>query len=362
MGSTNSGLGSEWRELKSVLAIRLDNIGDVVLLEPALKTIRQNLKDAFLTLLASPAGAQAAVLLPEIDHVIPRKVVWQDIGGTIPRDIGREYCLIEEIRQHNFDAAVIFTSFAQSPYPPAYVCYLAGIPLRVGMSKEFGGGLLTTWVRSPSDSLHHVDRNLYLLEELGFQVSGRDLSIRIPPEARCSVDEKLANAGLGRNENYVLIHPYASCQARTYPVENMAAVARGIMAYLRLPTVVAGNERDRVRLTESGLDVWGDAIVLAGKTTLAEFAALIERAALVVGNNTSSVHLADALRTPCLAMASGTDPESQWRPRRTLSVLLRKPTDCSPCYYFQCPFQRECMDFQPDEIVAVAERLLAGGQ
>ena len=361
MGSTNATLGNEWEGLKSVLAVRLDNIGDVVLLEPALKAIKQNLKDVRLTLLASPAGSQASILLPELDDVIPRKVIWQDIGGAMPHDIGREYGFVEEIRQRAFDAAIIFTSFSQSPYPPAYVCYLAGVRLRVGMSKEFGGGLLTRWVRSPADSLHQAERNLFLLEELGFQVSGRDLSLWIPPEARSSLNEKLVAANLGKDDEFVLVHPLASCQARTYPLERMAAVVREIMARLGIPVVVCGHDRDRARLAEMGSDAWGGAVLLAGQTNLAEYAALVERASLVVSNNTSSTHLADASRTPYLGIYSGTDLESQWCPRKTVNILLRKPTNCSPCYLFECPFQRECMDFEPEEVVNAAEKLLGGG-
>lgn len=47
------------------------------------------------------------------------------------------------LRQQQFDAALILTVPGQSPYTLGYLCYLAGIPVRVGRSLEFGGQVLT---------------------------------------------------------------------------------------------------------------------------------------------------------------------------------------------------------------------------
>ncbi|MBW4463225.1 MAG: hypothetical protein KME47_23735 [Nodosilinea sp. WJT8-NPBG4] len=53
------------------------------------------------------------------------------------------------LRQGGFDAAVILTAPGQSPYTLGYLCYLAGIPIRIGQSGEFGGQVLSQCV--PSD-------------------------------------------------------------------------------------------------------------------------------------------------------------------------------------------------------------------
>lgn len=47
------------------------------------------------------------------------------------------------LRQGGFDAAVMLTAPGQSPYTLGYLCYLAGIPIRVGRSSEFGGQVLS---------------------------------------------------------------------------------------------------------------------------------------------------------------------------------------------------------------------------
>ncbi|MGE0227725.1 MAG: glycosyltransferase family 9 protein [Dehalococcoidia bacterium] len=145
-----------WRvDLARILLVRLDNLGDVVLLAPAVAAVRSRYPRARLTLLASPGGAGAAPLLPGIDEVIAHRPVWQEL--TPGRESAPpEHALIEDLRARQFDAAVVFTSFAQSALPAAFVCFLAGIPLRAGYGDRFAGRVLTDEVVPPSAPLHEA--------------------------------------------------------------------------------------------------------------------------------------------------------------------------------------------------------------
>jgi ADP-heptose:LPS heptosyltransferase len=117
-------------------------------------------------------------------------------------------------------------------------------------------------------------------------------------------------------------------------------------------------EKDRDR-TQPIFEILGDrAIDLLGKTNLEELVTLIANARLVLTNNTSTMHIADATQTPNLVMFAGTELESQWRPRHSPSRLLRRPTACSPCYAFTCPYEMECLDIAPEEVVEAALELI----
>src|SRR5947209_11933519 len=188
---------NNWLAARNILAVRLDNIGDVVMLGPALRAVKETSPETRLTLLASPAGTTAVPLLPWIDDVNTWRVVWQDVGGRIPFEPEREWELIRVLARRKFDAALIFTSFNQTPHAPGYVCYLAGIPLRAGESKEFGGSTLTTELRGADDEMHQVERNLRLIERLGFVVKDRRLRLALAEEARQPLPSLLGRAGLG---------------------------------------------------------------------------------------------------------------------------------------------------------------------
>ena len=92
--------------------------------------------------------------------------------------------------------------------------------------------------------------------------------------------------------------------------------------------------------------------------TVADLAALIAGASLVLTNNTATMHLADACRIPQVVLYSGTDLEEQWAPRDGPARLLRRPTACHPCYRFTCPHNLECLDIEPEEVTACALDML----
>ena len=76
----------EVERLRRILVVRLDNIGDMVMLGPALRALRSAAPAATVTLLASPAGRQAAALLPWLDETIELRALWQDASGRLPFD------------------------------------------------------------------------------------------------------------------------------------------------------------------------------------------------------------------------------------------------------------------------------------
>ena len=121
--------------------------------------------------------------------------------------------------------------------------------------------------------------------------------------------------------------------------------------------LVTGVERE-ARMLEELIEHALQAHCLVRGTTLAEYAAIIERAALVICNDTLPMHLADGVGTPEVVLFSGTDYEEQWRPRATQHRLLRRPTACHPCYLFECPIGLPCLDISPEEVVEVVETLL----
>jgi lipopolysaccharide heptosyltransferase II len=347
-----------WEDVRRVLAVRLDNIGDIVMLGPALRALRRRLPAASITLMASPGGSQVVPLLPWVDDVMVERVVWQDAGGRFALDPGRELALVERIVARHFDLALIFTSFSQSPWPPAYACYLAGIPVRAAQAGDFGGSLLTHVVPALERDAHQVDRNLHLLEELGVAVDERHLEVAVADAADLAAARLLEGVGVPSGERFVALAPGASCAARRYPADRFAEVA-SLVASAGLPVVLLGSAKEEGLAQAILAATAGRPVVsLVGRTTIAELAAVTARATLVVTNDSGPMHLADAVGRPVVVLFSGTDLESQWRPRDVPARVLRRPTPCSPCYRFDCPYELECLDIPPSEVAGHIRSLL----
>src|SRR5579864_2662987 len=100
-------IDEQWRSVQRILAIRLDNLGDVLVTTPALHAIKSSLPAAQLTLLASPVGAQVARLNPDIDDVIVYEAPWMDPWHKLPQNSRREQQMIAAIRERQFDGAII---------------------------------------------------------------------------------------------------------------------------------------------------------------------------------------------------------------------------------------------------------------
>ncbi|MFL5761001.1 MAG: glycosyltransferase family 9 protein [Thermomicrobiales bacterium] len=349
---------SGWLDAKNLLAVRLDNAGDVIMLGPALRAVKESAPAVHLTLLATPAGESASALLPWVDDVIVWRPVWQDLGRSTS-DPQRDRQLIELLQRRGFDGALIFTSFSQTPHVPGYVCYLAGIPLRAGESTEFGGATLTDELRGAPVDIHQVERNLRLVEYLGFTVRDRRLRIFIPDSARNRATELVATADLNPNEGFVLVHPGASARARRLPLDRLRPALTDLSGRgFRL--LLTGSEREQAWLTTFACEV--GLPVLSGATTLPEFAALIEKARVVVCGNTLPLHLADAVGTPLVVLYAGTDLVSQWQPRSSRCRLLRRETACTPCYLFDCPIDQMCLEVASEEISSAIIELLNSPQ
>jgi ADP-heptose:LPS heptosyltransferase len=343
-----------WLAARHLLAVRLDNAGDVVMLGPALRTVKTASPEARITLLASRAGAAAAPLLPWIDDVLVWRALWQDLGH-LPFDPARERELVDLLAERGFDGALIFTSFSQTPHVAAYACYLAGIPLRAGESKEFGGAALSHPAPPLPDATHQVARNLHLVGHLGFAGGDAALEIAVPEAGHAAAAARLRDAGIADGIPLAVVHPGASAAARRYPAARFGAVARQL-ADRGWSVVVTGTEHEQALLDETLLGA-GPAVAPVTDLTIAGFAALIDRAGVVVCNNTLPMHLADAVRTSVVALYAGTDLVSQWQPRATPCRILRRETVCTPCYRFDCPIGQPCLDVRPEEVVRAVEEV-----
>lgn len=123
------------QEIKRVLAIKLGSQQDVMLTIPALQKLRDLFKNAVITLMSQEKQDEN---IPWVDNIL----VYKNAKFNF-KNPEYELALIAKLREYAFDAAVIFTNPRESPYALAYICYLAGIPIRIGQSQEFGGGVLS---------------------------------------------------------------------------------------------------------------------------------------------------------------------------------------------------------------------------
>jgi ADP-heptose:LPS heptosyltransferase len=149
---------------------------------------------------------------------------------------------------------------------------------------------------------HEVARWCRMLGESGIAADASDVDLEPPP--------RLPPADA---VGATLIHPGAASEARRWPVERFAALARAERADGR-HVVVTGGPDEVERAQEVARLAGADGIrVYAGRTNLLDLVALVASAARVVCGDTGVGHLATALRTPSVLLFGPTSP-AEWGP------------------------------------------------
>jgi ADP-heptose:LPS heptosyltransferase len=331
----------------TVLVARLDNAGDVLLAGPAIRAVAAQADR--VVLLTGPHGQAAGRLLPGVDRVIEWCAPWIDPD---PKPVTSEHVAVlhDAVRAEAPDAALLFTSFHQSPLPLALLLRLAGVGWIGAISEDYPGSLL--------DLRHHVDgdppeaqRALSLAGAAGFALPPADdgrLAVRRPLP---TVEHLTAGPG------YVVMHPGASVPARQWPAQHCAQ-AVGALAGAGHRVIVTGSPSERDLTARVAGDTGTD---LGGRTDLRTLAAVLDGARAVVVGNTGPAHLAAAVGTPVVSLFSPVVPAARWAPYGVPTVLLGdQNAPCRDTRARHCPVPgHPCLaGVTPFDVVEAVDALL----
>ncbi len=262
-------------ETSTVLVLRALGLGDLLTAVPALRGLRAAYPDHRLVLAAPAPLAELAVLTGAVDELLPTTELAP--LAAPPPDIA--------VNLHGRGPDSIRVLRALRP----------GV-LRTHAHPEHPGVLGPEW----DADIHEVHRWCRLLDHFGIRADPVDLGLARPP-----VPSPVPGA--------VVVHPGCAFVARHWPAQRYAVVAREL-AGTGLPVVVTGNADQRSLALQvaagAGLP---QRSVLAGRTGLAQLAALVADASLVVCGDTGIAHLATAYGTPSVVLFGPVSPE-QWGP------------------------------------------------
>lgn len=348
-----------WTEVKRILCVRLDTLGDVLMTTPAIRALKRSATGRRITLMTSSSGAEAGRLAPDIDEILVYDAPWMKSTGRLTTS--RLDCeMIKDLRHRGFDAAVIFTVYSQSALPAAMLCYLADIPLRLAQCRENPYQLLTNWVRETEPEMclrHEVRRQLDLVATVGARTDDERLSIAIPDQVNASIDDLLAGV-IDDGQPWVVVHPGAMAASRRYPPEAFATVARRVVQELGHEVVFTGTEPERALIEQIQADMGVPSRSLVAALKLPALAALLGRASLLISNNTGTVHVAAAVGTPVVDLYALTNP--QHTPWQVPHRVLFHDVPCKYCYKSVCPEGHHgCLRLvEPERVVQAAAELL----
>lgn len=160
----------QWQGLRRILVIHPGESHEVARLKAAMRQLQRVMPQAEVKVLCTLSASRRALALPSVTEVLVHRA-FSDCGLAGQGEMLLN--LIEILRSEQFEAAFLFPHDRKSPYPLGYLCYLAEIPIRVGQSSEFGGGVLSHCVKETACEGEHdaeldaSQRHLAFLNALG---------------------------------------------------------------------------------------------------------------------------------------------------------------------------------------------------
>lgn len=332
-----------------ILVIRMSSLGDLVLLVPSLLRLRKALPAATVHLLTKRRFAGLFDAFPAIDRLVTIE------GGGIAEIASLRRSLAAE----RYDAIVDAHGVIRS----AILLSTIRAPRKARIAKnELGKLLLLALKIGPrGGAISQAERYERLFDSLGIDRLPGHPSLPLPSAARERSSRALASLPAGRAP--IAFAPGARWAAKTWPAERYAELAARVTRAGR-GAVLLGGSGDAARNAAIASRVSPSPLDLTGKLSILESAAVLERCAALVTNDSAPLHLAEAVGTPVVALYGPTVRAFGYFPRLPASVALEVDLWCRPCSRNgarPCPLRtRKClMALSVDRAAEALDRVLA---
>ncbi len=349
---------AQGREIRRILLIRPDHLGDLLFTTPALAELRRALPAAHITYLIGPWFRELVARNPNVDEIQacafpgfrrerqgalePYRLLWH---------------MASELRRQRYDLAIVLRP---DFWWGVWLVYLAGIPLRLGYAGELQTPFLTLALPM-HDGEHAVVQNLRLVQaalllaekktgESGMLAQGEPPLEFVPTEEeRAWVRERLSRAGIADEDRLAVIHPGTGAPVKLWETASWARVADALIRAHGVRVVMTGSESEREQVEAVCRQMTERALALIGETNLGRLAALLARADLALGVDSGPLHLATAQGTPTVRIYGPTDARvfGPWGDS-TLHRVIQAARPCAGCAAIPCGR----IDWRPEELPA----------
>lgn len=316
---------------RKTLILRVDALGDFVVWLDAAQGTRALYPSSEITLLCNRTWQALAEQTPHFDQV------WGMDRKRFVTDPFYRFRLVARVRRAGFSTLInpIFTrdflwsdTLARASGVGERVCHSGDLSIITPLLMRLVDSWYTRVIHSRPEPRQELERNADFLRALGAADFRAGLSALPLTPGRPE--------GFPPGEYYVLI-PGAGKAYRQWPLENYTQIARRLHARTGWTGIVIGAAQDRAlgeRLAadpEAGVQDW------AGRTSLPDLIRVIAGARLVVGSETSGLHMAAALARPSVCVLGG-GHYGRYVPYRTeipvahpLPIAASHPMPCFGC-------------------------------
>ncbi len=347
-----------------ILILRLRSMGDVVLLTPALRLLKEWRGDLRVSVVIEPRFRELLEANPFVDELLDAP---QGSGWHRAREQAR---LLRGLRARQFEVCLNLHGGPSS----AFLAQFSGARWKAGFEhfrrrRIYDFAVPDARAILGQESVHTAEHQAAALFWLGVPRRA------IPPAelfaseaAEWAWQEESARLGIAWGRDYVLLHPAALYSTKQWPPERFAKLGCYIEDELDLMAVYSCGPGESRCLDEVELAA-GRPIRRIDAPSLGMLMAVISEARLFVGNDSGPAHVAAAFKTPCVVIF-GSSNSKVWRPWTGSKPdfafqIVQNPYECNPCPGDRCyRFARpECiLSVTFEQTRAAADRVVQATQ
>ena len=349
---------------KNILVINTMHIGDLMLVTPALRTLRANYPKAHIALLTDKPLVDLVRCNENIDECILIDKHGRDKG------ILALIRFIRQIRKRHFDLVI---NYHRNERASAIASFSGGKNI-VGYAQPFFHRFFDHWMPNlamadtPKDKvMHQTLCHLKVLQEAAgcTKLDDRGLEMWLPPEEEKKASD-LWQKEFAEDDRVIAFNIGASWMTKRWIDAYFAECADRFIeegyhiAFLGGPTDVAIVKACIEKMKEKDSP---KVHVFTGKVSLTVLAGLLRRCCLFLTTDSGPMHVGVAMNVPIVTMF-GASPVPTFYPYDGKDIVIKTPESCHPCGIHDCPKKGEdhmaCMKHIPvDVVMKYSEELLA---
>ena len=319
--------------MKRILIVNVNWRGDVLFSTPFIRAIRKKHAQSFIATLLVPRCVPILENNPYLNEII----VFAEEGRH--RGLLGKLRLINLLRTKHFDTVfLLHRSFTRT-----LLCWLAGIPERIGYFTKKRAMLLTKLISPPLDKLHKVEYFLNIAKACGIETENKDYEFFTSPKDRNYIKNLLQENGLKESDFLVVINPGGNWGLKRWPKENFAKLSDRLIEKYQLKVIITGAKSDISLARGIASLMHNRPTIFCGGTTLGQLAALMAKVGLVISNDSGPMHIAVSQKTKVICLFGPTSPEITGPYGNGNYTVIHKDVGCEiPCYQLDCNDNR-CM-------------------
>ncbi|MDX7998833.1 putative lipopolysaccharide heptosyltransferase III [Xenorhabdus sp. Reich] len=310
-------------EIKRILVIKLQHHGDMLLVTPVISTLSHHYPDAKIDVLLYKETSPMLQNLTEISTIFSIDRKWKQLGSR--EKLLHEWNLLKVLRQQHYDLVINLADQWRS----AFITRFTGASTRLAFDypkrQNWKWRFFHTEVIPTDDHefLHTVEQNLSILKPLQFMSCITKVTMSYSDNDLQWIKKTLTKNNF--SEQYIVIQPTSRWFFKCWDEKNMAEVITSLQKDGHSIIMTSGPDKRELEMVETILSHCPEGkrniLSLAGELTLPKLAALIDHAKLFIGVDSVPMHMAAALKTPCIALF-GPSKLTFWKPWQSVGKVI----------------------------------------